>query len=220
MGDNTGGAALLVQAARDLGGWFGKHLDGPTSQVSGMIEDRLKYTRAIRVNRLARKFNEELAADGGIANLRAVPTSFALAALEEGSMEEDDDLQDIWARLLANAADASSGVSPRRAYISMIKDMTPLDAIIFESIYSVTAEDGRRLAILTHELPARASDAKGTKQDERPKPSQEVIVSLANLARIGAIEYGSSWSGGEIFDIVNQCVNGQELFKAIRRRSA
>lgn len=134
-------------------------------------------------------------------------------------MEEDDDLQDLWARLLANACDSSTNVSARRSHITMLKEMTGFDAKVFEAIYSVPPDDGIRKAVLTHELPGRASDAKGASLDSLPKPSHEVVVSISNLERIGAVKFGSAWGGGEVFDVVNQNVGGQELFKAIQRRA-
>ena len=221
MGDIAASTAgQLVQAVRDFGGWFGKHLDGPVGEVAGMLQDRLKFARAARVIRLAERFKFALDASGRPVTIQSLPTNFSLQILEEGSMEEDDELQDVWARLLANACDPAARVSPRRSHITMIKEMTPLDAMVFEAIYSVPPDDGTKKAILTYELPERASDATGANLDLLPKPKQEVVVSISNLERIGAVKFGSTWGGGEVFDVVNQCVGGHELYKAIKRRSA
>ncbi len=93
-----------------------------------------------------------------------------------------------------------------------------MDALIFEAIYSVPdAPDGK--AIVTYELPGKAYRADGLNADEVPEPSEEIIVSLSNLERIGAIGFGSSWSGGEIFKFANKTTAGRELMKAIKRRS-
>ncbi len=143
MGDKlTSTTALMVQAVRDLGGWFGKHLDGPASEVAGILQDRLKFARAARVVRLAERFKLELDAVGHAATMVSLPPNFSLPALEEGAMEEDDDLQDMWARLLANACDPATGVNARRSYITMLREMTTFDAMVFESIYSVPPDDG------------------------------------------------------------------------------
>jgi len=132
-------------------------------------------------------------------------------------MEQDDDLQDIWARLLANAVDATSEVQPRRAYISIIKDLSPLDALILEQIYAVDQERYQK-AIVTHELPSRAYPAIDIDLKTLPKPSEEVQVALANLERLGVISYGASWGGGEVFDFVNHSTAGKAFMMAIRRR--
>jgi hypothetical protein len=49
--------------------------------------------------------------------------------LENATLEEDEDLQDIWARLLVNSADASSGIEPRRAFSAGLAEMCLLDVI-------------------------------------------------------------------------------------------
>jgi hypothetical protein len=208
-----------IEASREAGGFLARYLDGPLTQMSGLLEDRLKYARSIRLVRLRQKFQEEVQALGIQVPIQQLPVNFALAALEEGSLEDDDELQNLWARLLANTVDANSGVAPRRAHISMIRDMSRLDALIFEAIYSVPDVPGGK-AIVTYELPGKAYRADGMKADEVPEPSEEIILSLSNLERIGAIAFGSSWGGAEIFRFANKTTAGRELMRAIKRRSA
>jgi hypothetical protein len=126
-----------IDVVHDAGGFLAPHVDGILAQVVGIFTDHLKYVRGVRLIRLGQRFQQELLAHGGEPAVRKLPLNFAIDALEQGAMEQDDDLQDIWARLLANAVDATSEVQPRRAYISIIKDLSPLDALILEQIYSV-----------------------------------------------------------------------------------
>lgn len=207
----------VVDVMHDAGGFLAPHVDGILAQVVGMFTDHLKYVRRVRLVRLGQRFQEELLAHGGVEAVRKLPLSFAIDALEQGAMEQDDDLQDIWARLLANAVDAASEVQPRRAYISIIKDLSPLDALILEQIYAVDQKQHQK-AIGTHELPSRAYPAIDIDLKTLPKPSEEVQVALANLERLGVISYGVSWGGGEVFDLVNQSTAGKAFMRAIRRR--
>jgi hypothetical protein len=208
----------LVDAVNDAGAFLAPHVDGILEQVVGMFTDHLKYVRGKRLVRLAHSFQQELLAHGGVEVVRKLPLNFAIDALEQGAMEPDDDLQDIWARLLVNAVDANSEVKPRRAYISIIKDLSPLDALILEQIYAV--DIGRhQKAIVTYELPSRAYPAIDIDLKTLPKPSEEVKVALANLERLGLISYGASWGGGEVFDLVNHSTAGKVFMMAIRRRS-
>ena len=208
-----------IEATRDAGSFMAKYLDGPLAQMSGLLEDSLRYRRGVRLIRLEKRFQEELQVIGATVDVKRLPVNFALSALEEGSLEEDDELQDLWARLLANTADAKAEISPKRAYISMIKDLSHLDALIFEAIYSVPDVPGGK-AIVTHQLPEKAFRADGLEGGEIPEPSEEIVLSLANLERMGLLSYGSSWGGAEIFRVVNKTVAGRDLMKAIGRRSA
>lgn len=207
----------VVDVVHDAGEFLAPHVDGVLAQVVGMLTDRLKYARGVRLVRLGQRFQQELLTHGGVAAVRKLPLNFAIDALEQGAMEEDDDLQDVWARLLANAVDATSEVQPRRAYISIIKDLSPIDALILEQIYSVDQERHQK-AIVTYELPSRAHPAIDIDRKELPKPSEEVQVALANLERLGLISYGASWGGGEVFDLVNHSTAGKAFMRAIRRR--
>lgn len=148
-------AGKVVDVVHDTGEFLAPHVDGVLAQVVGMFTDHLKYVRGVRLVRLGQRFQRELLAHGGVAAVRKLPLNFAIDALEQGAMEPNDDLQDIWARLLANAVDATNEIQPRRAYISIIKDLSPLDALILEKIYAVDQEKHGK-AIVTHELPLRA----------------------------------------------------------------
>lgn len=207
----------VVDAVRGAGEFLAPHVDGVLSQVMGIFTDHLRYVRGKRLLRLGERFQQELLAHGGVEAVRKLPLNFAIDALEQGAMEEDDRIQDIWARLLANAVDATSEVQPRRAYVSIIKDLSPLDALILEKIYSVDQKEFKK-AIVTCELPSRAYPAIDIDLKSLPKPSEEVQVALANLERLGLISYGASWGGGEVFDLVNQSTAGQAFMIAIRRR--
>lgn len=55
---------------------------------------------------------------------REVPAKFALPLVTYATLEEDEELQDIWAQMLANAPDASSNIELRTAYIDILKDLT------------------------------------------------------------------------------------------------
>lgn len=207
----------VVDVVQSTGEFFAPHVDGVLEQVTGMLTDQLKYMRGVRLIRLRKRFNEELLANGGQENIQKLPMNFVADVLEQGAMEEDDELQDIWVRLLANATSATSEVEPRRSYISIIKDLSTLDAIILEELYKVD-QDKDDKAIVTYELPSRAYTAFGLDPKEVPMPSEEIMVSLANLERLGLISYGASWGGGESFQFVNQCTAGKAFMKAIKRR--
>lgn len=208
----------LVEAGTGAGKFLAPYIREPLKLVSRLVEEKILYARAMNYLKFQERFEREVQAIGA-ENLGEIPLKFALAALEEGVLEEHDDLQDIWARLLANAADAQEQQCPRRAHISMLKDMTALDALVFETIYSVPDTPTSK-AIVTYELPKKAYGAEQMTTKEAPEPNEEIKISLSNLERIGVIAFGSSWGGAEIFRYANKTTAGRELMKAIRRRSS
>jgi hypothetical protein len=137
----------------------------------------------------------------------------AIPLIQGGSLEEDDWLQDRWAALLVNAADASSHVEVRRAFISILEDLTPLDAKMLEKIYSSTQVPDVEAEIWTTFLPDYVTVK--TPDQENLRPPNHVEISLGNLARLGLITTAMAFGGFAIFSCVHRTVLGREFLKAI-----
>jgi Abortive infection alpha len=135
--------------------------------------------------------------------------------LEAASLEDDDSLQDLWARLLVNAANVHSRTTLQRAYISILEQLTPLEASILQKIYSLpyeqTRHDGVKVGLLPAEVAVGKDDGQG---DSLPEPGEEARLALANLARLGCIIIQKSWGGGELFKSVNPTLLGKSFIEA------
>lgn len=183
-----------IDAAREAGGFIAKYIHGPLEQATGIWTDKLKYTRWERQVTLMHRANAKMAELGLSEPIHALPLKIAIPILQEGSMEEDDYLQDRWANLLVNA---SSGVEVRATYISMLRDMTSLDVQILARIYSYPDEPGRVQAVLINDLPASTRLLEPGEQVsyEHPNLPQEVALSVENLVRLGCIKPAEGFAG-------------------------
>jgi abortive infection alpha-like protein len=145
----------VIQAGRELG----RFLSGPAGEVMGMITDRLKVIRFERQVRLAGRVRHFLAERGLAGPNRRIPLKVGLPLLDNGTLEENDDLQDVWAKLLVNGGDANSGTEIRRAFVSVLAEMTPLDVRNLAQIELATSRVHPERAlngVWTAELPERA----------------------------------------------------------------
>ncbi len=113
----------------------------PAEAAVGMLGDRLKFMRWQRQVRLADRVNEILA-DRSVEETRAVPPKLALPIFEQASLEENDGLQDLWAKLLANAMDPGHTEEVRYAFVEIIRSLNPLDVRMLHSFYESLAEQG------------------------------------------------------------------------------
>lgn len=176
-----------IDTVRSLGSFVADVISGPIDQAMGIVKDKLVYMRWERQARFIKRA-EELFRKLGIANRhKAVPMSIAIPLLQSAFLEEDDELQDMWVQLLANAADAANADcrrEVRRAYISILQDMTSLDAAIMQKLLTVPEE-------LVFENPGG---------DERHFPDEAVLLALANLARLGLITGTMVLDGSVIYD--------------------
>lgn len=186
----------VVDAAQSAGGFFAKYIEGPLEQVSGLITDRLRYARWERQLRLQARARDFLLEQGIDAPDRRIPLNVAVPLLEAATLEEDDELQDIWAKLLANSANSSSGVDAKRMYVTMLQDMGALDVRLLEMIVHAPAEfrrDDRDGTVVTANLPEAYSPHK--KDGVYSLPSQSVLIALWNLSRLGCVTPDVTWNG-------------------------
>jgi len=186
-------------------------------QASGIVGDWLTYVRWERQQRLMDRANEFMRERGVTVPSRAAPLKIAIPIMREGSLEEDDELQDIWARLLVNAADANSGIEVKHMFLSILKDCNSKDVRVLDKLYSFSEEEARA-GIWTTPLPDNV--ILGT---ERPTgveefPSSDVKLSLANLTRLCLIASSMAWGGGLIFKQVYQTDLGREFVSACSAR--
>ncbi len=204
-----------IDAGRELGGFLSKYVGGSIEQAMGIVEDKLRYLRWERQIRLMESVNNLLAQKGLPQPSRKVPLQVAIPLIQGGSLEENDVLQDRWAALLANAADASSNVDVRRAYISILEDLTPLDALLLKKLYLSTQvpdfpSPQIEPEICTSFLPDYITEERPNWDNSRPLIHIE--VSLGNLARLGLVAPAMAWSG---LGLVHRTALGREFIKAI-----
>lgn len=204
----------VIGAGEKLGRFVAKFIKGPLEQASGIIEDKLKYMRWERQVRLMMRADEFMKEVGMKNPTRAIPLKFAIPLFQAASIEENDDLQDLYAKLLVNAADAQSSVDLKRTYIDILERINPLEAQILDTIYSLPYEDSRHKALLTKNLPGQTDLVPDDPKLERENPSPAIQLALANLDLLGCISITKSWGGGQIMSSVNQTLLGKSFVEA------
>lgn len=164
----------------------------PLRELVGIATDTVKVKRFKRQVRLAKQVQTFLLEHGLEAPSRSLPLSFSVPLIECASLEEDDELQDIWARMLANAAAAESGTERRTAFIDMLRSMTAFDVMILAKVAKIapSTDDGW---VYTHNFPD-SDDQTESGEPRRDLPTH-VAVSLGNLARLGCIDGAAAFGG-------------------------
>ncbi len=204
-----------IDASQKFGGFISRYVAGLIEQGMGIFEDKLKYMRWERQVRLMQR-SEQLLREAGLTRpTRAIPLNLAVPLLEAASLEDEDYLQDLWARLLVNAANGGSHVSLQRAYIAVLEQPTPLQAVILQKIYSLPYDETRHNGVEASKLPDDVAIWKDFgKHDSLPEPPEEVRLALANLARLDCIAIQKSAGGGEMFKRVIPTLLGRSFVEA------
>jgi hypothetical protein len=131
-----------IETTEKVGSFFAQVFKEPITEVAGLLTDRLKFARWKRLVEMQSQVNEILSMRH-VSNTRSVPPKFALPLLEEASLEDDKNLQELWSHLLANAMDPSFSGDLRTGFVEMIKGLAAPDARILEFFYQVLKSEGR-----------------------------------------------------------------------------
>jgi hypothetical protein len=203
-----------IDASREFGGFISRYISGSLEQGMGIFEDKLKYMRWERQIRLMQRASDYMASLGVDAPSKPIPLKFAVPLLEAASLEDDDYLQDLWAKLLVNSSIEGSPIDLNRSYIDILERLSHLEAKILSVIYALPEEEVRNKSILTGNLPESAEIEDEENKKDPVHPSEEVLFALANLERLGCISLPTTWGGGQIFSTIYPAVLGRKLVEA------
>ncbi len=207
----------IIKKGMDMTESMGKFLapliQGSLAQATGMVEDKLKYMRWERQVRFMECANQKLQELGITEIEKPLPLKYAVPLAGGATLEEDDDLQDLWINLLINSV-ANKKVEVRRVYMDILERISPLEAQILEKIYTFPFEENRHSTLAMDCLPEYVYlyDEKGKKTCDLR--NEEIELALMNLARIGCIAPVKSIGGGELFSMVNMTLLGYKFHEA------
>lgn len=176
-----------VEEVRKFGEFADQLFGKGISNVLGMIGDKLAYLRLELAIKLAEKTKKRLA-ERGIDHSRYVPVNIGLPLLEKASMEENENLHDLWSNLLTNAADPNYDGEIRKNYVSILSEFEPIDSLIFTVIinsYKKMPDSQKKERLFVREKIAAALNI-----------SEDICdTSLRNLLRHGLIKPGIIMGG-------------------------
>ena len=112
---------------------------GPAAEELGLtIQDQVRVFRFRLQLRLWHEV-KQICEEAGIQPQR-VPLKVLLPIVENASLEEDDDLQEIWANLLANAADPRQLSPVLASFVDILKELSAQDVKFLDKFYTRALE--------------------------------------------------------------------------------
>ena len=218
MGQETEQIAVAVQevaktadhaigATEKVGGFLAQVLGEPIREGVGILTDALRFKRWTRQVRFVDE-SKRVMKNRGINVTATVSPKLALPIFENATTEEDDSLQDIWARLLATALDPKTTGGVRIAYVDIARQMEPIDAKILHEIYCRYIKKSERKRHIAETLavnPVKPTDFVITQRElmDTLQISRETyFVAIDNLMRLRcAIQYVDTESFQALTDI-------------------
>lgn len=119
-------------------------LTGPAAEEYGLMwADSVKMRRTNRLIKGLGKVKLMLAEAG--FDPHVVLDKFLLPIFDGMSVEDDENLQDMWAALLANAASPENAGKVRPSFIAILKEMSPDEALLLTTVGQWTPEFEKHL---------------------------------------------------------------------------
>jgi hypothetical protein len=208
-------AGKAIDATREFGGFISKYIAGSLEQGFGIFEDKLKYMRWERQQRLMMKAEEFAKQIGLMQPNKAIKMKYAIPLFQSASLEEEDYLQDLWAKLLVNSSNIESKIELNRTYIDILERLSVLEVQILNTIYSYDYEELLTKSILTIGLPEQLLFREEDDKNEYKLEDNNVNLALLNLERLGCIEIGRSfWTTRRINSSIHPTLLGKNFILA------
>ncbi len=85
---------------------------------------------------------EAIARDRGFTpeQMKALPFGEAVRVIEAASDEEEEEVQELWSRLIANATTPDSGVTARKVYVDLLRSLSASEAVFLDLLSRHTRE--------------------------------------------------------------------------------
>jgi len=131
----TSGKALEVM--QQLGTFTARVMGEPIEQTVGLLTDKLRFMRWQRQLRLFDRWKEIIEEREIDLHSARLSPKLGLPIIENATLEEDDHLQDIWARLLASCMDPKNGRPMRSAFIEIVKQLETIDATTLRGLHAI-----------------------------------------------------------------------------------
>ncbi|HEY0311633.1 MAG TPA: hypothetical protein VGC56_03980 [Allosphingosinicella sp.] len=163
----------IVQTARQALAPFGNTL---TDAWCALIGDRVAVWRVKNAASLQRAVTAELETMGLRLRHAQIPERYALAWFEEATKQDEEEIQVLFARLLARAASGDEDASDRR-HLQILTHFTPSDAKAFHWFFS-RDDPEKHPSFPEYDLWRRAKDELG----------EASWLSIEHLMSLGVIE--------------------------------
>lgn len=174
----TGVTAELEASKEEVESFFKGIVPNFVSEVGGILTDTVKFWRWRNQVRIVQKAEAIIESKG----LQKHETSLKLLApiMEHGAKEDDENMQNRWANLLANAATGNKQVKPN--YADILRELSPIEVQILDYLFKETFNEGKM------------GDTTFTREQliREHKIEDEIELILEDLMRLNLIRYAPS----------------------------
>lgn len=123
----------------EAGEFLSRVSGGPLHEIGAWLGDHVRVWRVQRQIGILERAQQDLRVAG--RNPRQVKWNVLFPLLEAGSLEDDPEMAERWAALLANAADPEVTEVPP-SFPDILKQLSPVEARILDGVFGALVEGG------------------------------------------------------------------------------
>ncbi|MEM1051153.1 MAG: Abi-alpha family protein [Pseudomonadota bacterium] len=153
-----------------------------TEAWQALLGDKIAAWRLSNAAKTQLKVAEQFKKLGLKPNMDRIPERFAVTWFEEASKQDEDEIQELFAKLLARAAEGNADALDRRN-LEIVSKLTPIDAALFQEL----AEGGWSAQVMRGEF-YWEENKKLRPPSESVVPVEEFPRSFEHLVSVGLLK--------------------------------
>lgn len=178
------GIGDIIKPAQDALAPVGNTLSDAWQMVLG---DRVAAWRLTNAAKIQLKVNEHIKELGLTLNTAKIPERYAFAWFDEATKQDEDEIQTLFAKLLAKASVGDDNALDRR-HIGVLAQFTPVDAKAFQILGDGNFAPTDDVALITRSLLGIRWDSIRLERGMVMDHGEAYAASLEHLTNIGILE--------------------------------
>jgi hypothetical protein len=211
-------AGKAIDASSGVGRFLVRVFGPALEEYGASLHDWMRTRRAENLLKLEQRYEALRQKRGAVWKPAELPIKFSAPLLEAASLEDEPELREMFAALLVNTTDPNSHIERRRGFITILQEMTPLDARVLVALSKAPDANQQMYpskTVYTAKLPDGFLPPDHNAQGgPLILPPRDVAVSLFNLARLGCVEPAGVWDGAVSIALVTLTDLGSAVLEA------
>lgn len=172
-------AGKAIDASVNLGGFFQLVLGDAAIELGGVVKDwaaYFRYKNLLRIKDKVFEIHEKRKIKGKSI---PIPPRYAIPLIQNASQEDNEDIQSLWAALIANSTDPNKKLNLQKIFIEILSSLEPIDVQILDYF-------SKQGWLLFSEVPGGGITIEKL-APELNHSENDVVISLQNLNRLGCL---------------------------------
>jgi hypothetical protein len=178
----------MIDVVQELGGFFRLVFGDTAIELGGIAKDWASYYRYTNLLKIQDKILALHAKRKIEGKTIPIPPRYAIPLIQRASDEDDNDIQSLWAGLIANSTDPNKKLDVKKIYIEILSSLEPLDVQIMRYF----SKQGWHLS---SDVPGGGINVERLSAD-LDLNENDILISLQNLNRLGCLiaDFEPAWN--------------------------